>query len=93
MSVLKDLVDTEWADHPAVWWISRQVRAERENCCDDAVVALTGDIRGYAAALTTLEEKRWSAVEAALAATGGNLKAPASIVCWAARSREWRPDQ
>jgi GWxTD domain-containing protein len=58
--------------HPAVWWISGKVRAERENCCDDAVVVLTGDARGYAVALTAFEEKRWAA-EAAMAANGGHL--------------------
>src|ERR1017187_9214042 len=29
--------------HPAVWWISSVMRAERENCCDDLVVATQGD--------------------------------------------------
>ena len=29
--------------HPAVWWISGVIRAERENCCDDLVVATQGD--------------------------------------------------
>ena len=29
--------------HPAVWWISAVIRAERENCCDDVVVATQGD--------------------------------------------------
>jgi hypothetical protein len=28
--------------NPAVWWIGRQVRLEREACCDAAVVRLTG---------------------------------------------------
>ena len=28
--------------HPAVWWISGVIRAERENCCDDLVVATQG---------------------------------------------------
>jgi len=37
------------------------------------VVALTGDAHGYAAALTTLEESRWTSAATALAATGGNL--------------------
>jgi GWxTD domain-containing protein len=59
--------------HPAVWWISGLIRAERENCCDDLVVATQGDAREYAAALATLEQNRWSAREAAPAATGGNL--------------------
>src|SRR5262249_23468874 len=34
--------------HPAVWWLGRVVRAERENCCDDEVVRATGDRAGYA---------------------------------------------
>lgn len=58
--------------HPAVWWVSAKVRAERENCCDDAVVALTGDGPAYAAALITIEERRCAA-QAALAASGGSL--------------------
>ena len=45
--------------HPALWWISRVVRREREKCCDDTVVALRGDAHGYAAALTALEQHAW----------------------------------
>jgi GWxTD domain-containing protein len=59
--------------HPAVWWISRVIRTERENCCDDAVVAWRGDAHGYAVALAALEQNRWSGPEPAVAATGGNL--------------------
>jgi len=59
--------------HPAVWWISGLIRAERENCCDDLVVATSGDAHEYAAALAALEQSRWSGREAAPAATGGNL--------------------
>ncbi len=58
--------------HPAVWWISRVVRTEREHCCDDRVVAATGDPYGYAAALAALELRRPS-YQPVLAATGGNL--------------------
>ena len=28
--------------HPAMWWVSNQIRKERENCCDDMAVALAG---------------------------------------------------
>jgi len=59
--------------HPAVWWVSRLVRTEREFCCDDMVVELSGDARGYAEALGTLEQRRWAASDAALAANGGSL--------------------
>lgn len=58
--------------HPAVWWISGVIRAERENCCDDLVVAVRGDAHRYAVALTALESRR-IAGEPALAATGGDL--------------------
>jgi GWxTD domain-containing protein len=59
--------------HPAVWWISGVIRAERENCCDDLVVATQGDAFAYAAALTALEQNRGAVREAVLAATGGSL--------------------
>ncbi len=59
--------------HPAVWWISGVIRAERENCCDDLAVAATGDARQYAAALAALEQNRRAAHDVALAATGGSL--------------------
>jgi beta-lactamase regulating signal transducer with metallopeptidase domain len=41
--------------HPAVWWISGVIRAAREECCDDMVVATTGDAQEYATALAVLE--------------------------------------
>ncbi len=59
--------------HPAVWWVSRVIRAERENCCDDFVVALNGNAHEYATALTALEENRSTANQPALAASGGDL--------------------
>ena len=63
--------------HPAVWWISKVIRAERENCCDDMVVDLRGNAHAYAAALTTLEHSRLEqhrpTRKAAVASTGGNL--------------------
>jgi GWxTD domain-containing protein len=59
--------------HPAVWWISSTIRAEREHCCDDAAVAISGDAHQYAMALAALEQSRYQDREPALAATGGNL--------------------
>ena len=49
------------------------IRTERENCCDDAVVAIRGEAREYAVALESLEQNRCSWREAAVAATGGSL--------------------
>jgi GWxTD domain-containing protein len=58
--------------HPAMWWISRVIRAEREHCCDDAAVAISGNAHEYALALATLERNRWRG-RPAVAATGGSL--------------------
>jgi hypothetical protein len=44
--------------HPAVWWVSQQIRAEREHCCDDEAIAICGDAVNYARALTLMEEWR-----------------------------------
>jgi len=60
--------------HPAVWWLNKRVRAERENCCDDIAVAACGNHLGYARALTTMEE--WRATPSlSLAANGGPVAA------------------
>src|ERR1017187_6303520 len=61
------------SQRPAIWWRSGVIRAEREKCCDDLVVAASGDAHHYAAALAALEQTRWAANEAVLAATGGSL--------------------
>jgi beta-lactamase regulating signal transducer with metallopeptidase domain len=58
--------------HPAVWWVNRFIRNEREHCCDDVAVEVCGNAREYARALTLLEESRSTTVWA-MAATGGVL--------------------
>ena len=73
VNVLQRSVESLLFYHPAVWWISRVIRAERENCCDDVVVATSGNVQEYAVALATLEQNRWSGREPAVAATGGSL--------------------
>ncbi len=77
MNIFQRLVEGLLFYHPAAWWISSVIRAERENSCDDVVVSLRGDAHGYAVALTALEqnrsEQRWPTREPAVAATGGNL--------------------
>jgi beta-lactamase regulating signal transducer with metallopeptidase domain len=73
VNLLQAVVETLLFYHPAVWWISAQVRQERENCCDDLAVALCGSPVQYARALTRLEELRGGAPAVAMSATGGSL--------------------
>ncbi len=67
-------VETVLFYHPAVWWVSGRIRAEREHCCDDAAVAICGDRLEYARALTIMAGWR-STPRLALAANGGSLSA------------------
>lgn len=60
--------------HPAVWWISRDIRREREHCCDDVAVLAIGDSIRYAEALADLEAARPGLLNTALAATDGSLR-------------------
>ena len=59
--------------HPALWWVSGVVRAEREHCCDDWAAQRLGNAHQYATALAAFENSRWQAPRAAMAASGSNL--------------------
>jgi len=73
VNLMQAFVETLMFYHPAIWWMSRSVRIERENCCDDMAVAVCGNPIQYARALTRLEELRAETLPVAVAANGGSL--------------------
>ena len=73
VNLLQSVVETLLFYHPAVWWLSGRVRAEREDACDDIAVTVCGDRAEYAAALATLETRRGPDYAPALAAAHGSL--------------------
>ncbi|HEY4084777.1 MAG TPA: M56 family metallopeptidase [Bryobacteraceae bacterium] len=73
VNVLQSIAEALLFYHPAVWWISGHIRAEREVCCDNIAVAITGDAFTYACALADLASRRPAFMNAALAANGGSL--------------------
>ena len=50
VNLLQNVLETLLFYHPAVWWISEQVRNEREHCCDDLAAAACGGSLNYARA-------------------------------------------
>lgn len=74
-NILQSVAESLLFYHPAVWWLSGHIRAEREMCCDDVVVSVSGDALTYARALARLESYRPAHLNAALAANGGFLAA------------------
>jgi GWxTD domain-containing protein len=92
VNMLQRLVEGVLFYHPAIWWISRLMRAERENCCDDVAVSISGNAREYADALAVLEQNRLSGLEPEIAATGGNLVKRIHRLLYPARSSgAWAP--
>src|SRR5439155_25938376 len=73
VNLLQTIAETLLFYHPAMWWLSGCVRAEREHCCDDMAVRICGDAVGYACALAELEAWRMRPGLLAVAATGGSL--------------------
>ena len=73
VSVAQSVVEALLFYHPAVWWVSRQVRRERECCCDQVAAECCGDVLEYARALSWLEEQRLVGPAVGLGANGGVL--------------------
>src|SRR5215469_12162436 len=72
VNIFQVCVETLLFYHPAVWWLNKRIRAERELCCDEIAVTICGDAVEYARALTLMEEWR-SAPALAMAANRGPL--------------------
>jgi uncharacterized protein (TIGR03435 family) len=73
VNILQSVAEALLFYHPAVWWVSGHIRTERELCCDDVAVSLTGDALTYALALAEIESSRPAHLNAAVAANGGSL--------------------
>jgi len=58
VNLVQTVIETLFFYHPGVWWLSRQIRTEREHCCDDAAIAVCGNKVDYASALAAVEAGR-----------------------------------
>ena len=58
VNILQSVAEALLFYHPAVWWVSGHIRAERELCCDDVAASGRGDVLTYARALAELESYR-----------------------------------
>lgn len=73
-NLLQCLIETLLFYHPAVWWLGSVIRQERERCCDDLAVRVTGDRVEYARALLHIAESAPAGPgRMALASQGGDL--------------------
>ena len=70
LNLVQVCLETVLFYHPVVGWLSTQIRAAREQHCDDLALQVIGDRALYARALYSLEESRASIPHLALGAKG-----------------------
>jgi bla regulator protein blaR1 len=73
VNLFQTVVETLLFYHPVVALVSRQVRIERENACDDLAVAATRDRLAYVEMLASLEKLRLPGPRLALAIHDGQI--------------------
>jgi len=56
MNMIQSLLEVIFFYHPVAWWLSGNIRIERENICDDIAITQTGNTMEFAKALTTIQE-------------------------------------
>jgi membrane fusion protein, multidrug efflux system len=91
VNLLQTLVETIYFYHPAVWWISRLARQERECCCDEMAAMACGDRALYGRALLALEQWRDAPARLRVAANGGSLVERVRRLAGAHAPRQYRP--
>lgn len=73
VNLIQLVAETLFFFHPAVWWISSEIRRERERCCDEMAAAACGSRRTCARALARLAGVEGRVEGGALAASGRHL--------------------
>lgn len=73
VNLIQNAIEALLFYHPAVWWLSRRIRAERELIADQLAAGQLGEPRRLALALSELEKLQFSTTRLAQAANGGDL--------------------
>ena len=72
VNMLQSLLEAIFFYHPVVWWLSGNIRNERENICDDIAITITGNTMEFAKALTNIQEMNLTAPGLAAGLSGKN---------------------
>lgn len=72
VNLLQSFIEIVFFFNPAVLWLSKLIRAERENCCDDLALTHVADRRVYVKALLSCQEFQSNTPDFAMAITGKN---------------------
>lgn len=67
INFLQRVVETIFFYHPVVWWISSEIRHERELCCDEMAIGVLGQRLSYAQSLEQIAHWQVDHSQASLA--------------------------
>lgn len=70
VNVLQSFIEIIFFFNPAVLWVSKLIKEERENCCDDLALTRVSDRRVYVKALLSCQEFQATTPDFAMALTG-----------------------
>ncbi len=73
LNLVQCIIESILFFHPITWWLSKEIRQEREYCCDDISILSKSDRIHLAEALTQLESFQLHTPNTLLAANGGSL--------------------
>ncbi len=71
VNILQNILEVLFFFNPAVLWISKMIKDERENCCDDLAISCTNDKNGYLKALVSCQEFNLNATGFAMSMANG----------------------
>ncbi len=75
VNLVQTVVETLLFYHPALWWLSRRIRCEREFCADDLAMRACQGREVYVRSLIAVAESSRRVPSPAVAATGASLLA------------------
>lgn len=70
VNFLQSFIEIVFFFNPAVLWVSKLIKTEREHCCDDLAIACVNDRKNYVKALIFCQEFKQSVPNYAMAITG-----------------------
>ena len=74
MNIIINVIESLYFFNPAMWWLSSQIKTEREHCCDDIAINFTGSPLKYAKSLVAVQEMAMYSPRLAMAFANGQKK-------------------
>jgi len=72
VNLLQSFIEVIFFFNPAVLWVSKLIKTERENCCDDLALNCVADKKNYISALLSCQEFQQNTPTYAMALSGKN---------------------